>query len=68
MKFSDMALIPVLHTKLFSMTWAPQKVFQLTSEGEALTLKKNTTVICFDEKMANNGGEWFILTTKLFNS
>ena len=47
---------------------ALQKGFQVTSEGEALILKKNSTEITFDKKMANNGGEGFLLTTKFYKS
>ena len=38
------------------------------SEGEILILQKNSAKICFDEKMVNKAGEWFLLTTKLYQS
>ena len=40
----------------------------MKSEGETLILKKNPTMIHFDEKMANNSGKGFILTTKFCKS
>ena len=38
----------------------------MTSEGEAPILKKNPTEIRFDEKLVNNGGKGFLLTTKFY--
>ena len=40
----------------------------MTSEGEALILRKNSTKICFDEKMVNKSGKGFLLTTKFYKS
>ena len=48
------------------MTQALQKGFQVTSEYEALILKKKSTEIWFDKKMTNNGGKGYILTAKLY--
>ena len=50
------------------MTRALQKVFHVSSEGEALMIKKNLTKISLDKRMAKNGGKWFILTTKFYKS
>ena len=50
-----------LDTNLFRLTQALQKVYQMMSEGEALILKKFSTQIRFDEKMANIGGKGFML-------
>ena len=47
------------------MTQELKRVFQVTSEGESLILKTNSTEICFDNKLANSGGKGFLLTTKL---
>ena len=57
MMLSDMAVIPGLHENLLSVMRALQKSFQVTSEGEALILKKNLPKISFDKKMENNGGK-----------
>ena len=64
---SDMSVIPGLHANIFSMAWALQKGFQVTSECKYVILNKNSTEIRFDEKMANNGGNGFILSTNLYN-
>ena len=40
----------------------------MTSEGEALILKKNSTKIRFDEKMENKSSKGFLLTTKFYKS
>ena len=50
---SDTAIIPGRHTNIFSMTLSLKKGFQVTSEGEALILKKNSTDIQFDKKWRN---------------
>ena len=57
-----------LHAKPFIVTWGLQKVFQLTPEGETLILKKKSTNIRFDKKIANKASEGFILTTKFYKS
>ena len=54
---SNMTVITGLHTNIFIIMQALQKGFQVTSEGETLILKKNSTEICFDEKMDNNSGK-----------
>ena len=56
--------ISVLYANLFSVTQELQKGFQVTSEGEIQILRKNSTEVCFDKKMANKVGEGFLLTTK----
>ena len=53
------AAIPGLHANLFIMTKELQKYFQLTSEGETLILKKNSTEIRFGKKMANKPTKYF---------
>ena len=65
---TNTAVIPGLHANLFSVTRALQKGFQLTSDGKTLILKKNSTKIRFDEKMANTAGEGFLFTTKFYKS
>ena len=40
----------------------------MTSEGEALILRKNSTKISFDDKMANKSIKGFLLTTKFYKS
>ena len=37
---SDTSVIPGVHANLFHVTQAPQKGFQVASEGEALIIKK----------------------------
>ena len=61
-----MAIISGLHTNIFRVTRALQKSYQLTSEGEILIIKKNSTEICFDEKMENKSGRGFLPTTKFY--
>ena len=68
MRLYNTSVIPGIHTNIFIVTRALKKVFQVTLEYETLILKKKTTDICFDEKMANNCGEGFILTTKFYKS
>ena len=63
---TNMVVIPCLHPNLFNVAWALQKGFQLTSEGETLILKKISTVIVFDKKVANKSGKGFLLTTKFY--
>ena len=65
---SNTDVIPGLHANLFSMTLAQQKGYQATSEGEYLILKKISTKIRFDEKMANKSSKGFLLTTKFYKS
>ena len=59
-KLSNIAVIPVPYVNILSMVLAQKKGFQVTSEGETLILKKNSTYISFDEKMVNKGCEGFI--------
>ena len=68
MTLTNTAVIPGLHTNLFSATQAPRKCFQLTSEDETLILKKKSTKIRFNKKMANKVGVGFLLTTKFYKS
>ena len=63
----DMEIIPGLHTNLFSMERALKKFFQVTPEGEALIINKNSTNIFFDKKMENNGCEGFLPTTRFYD-
>ena len=63
-----MYVIPGLHANLFIVIQALQKGFQVTSEVETLILKKISTEICFDKKMAKIGGEGFILTANFYKS
>ena len=44
-----MTVIPGLHANIFSVTRALQKVFQVTSEGETLILKKKSTRVFLQE-------------------
>ena len=67
-KLTNRAVIPCLHTKIFSVTQALLKGSKPRSEGEALILKRNSTKIRFDEKIANKSGEGFLLTTKFYKS
>ena len=67
-ELSNMDVITVLHAKLFSVAQALGKSFQGTSEGETLTLKKNSTEIHFDKNMLHPVGEEFLLIAKFYNS
>ena len=68
MKLTNTVVVPGLHKYLFNVTQALQKGFKLTSEGETLILKKNSTEILFDKKIVNKSGKEFILTTKFHKS
>ena len=63
-----MPIIPGLHSNILSKARSLQKCFEVTSKGETLILKKKSTKICFDKKIANNGGKGFLLTTKFYKS
>ena len=63
-----MPIIPGLHSNILSKTLSLQNIFQVTSKGETLFLKKKTTKICFGKKIANNGGKGFPMPTKFYNS
>ena len=65
---SDKAIIPGPHANLFSAIQALQEGLQVTSEGKALILKKNSTKIRFVKEMANNSGKEFILTTNFYKN
>ena len=67
-KLSSMTVILGLQANLFSVAWALQNVFQVMSEDETLIFKKTSTGICFENKMTNNGGKVFLLSTKLYKS
>ena len=60
-----MAIIAGLQNSLVSVTQALQKVFQVTHKDKGLLPKKNPTKFVL-KKMANTGGEGFLLTTKLY--
>ena len=68
MTLSNTDVITGLKSNLFSMTRSLQNVFQVTSESDILILKKNSTKIRFDNKMANNSVKGFLLTTKFYKS
>ena len=63
---SNTSVIASLNTNLSRVTLELQTCFQAAPEGETLILKKNSTKIHFDKKMANSGGELFLLTTKFY--
>ena len=65
---TNMVVIPCLHANLFIVTRALQNVLQVMSEGETLLIKKKSTDISFDKKMANKSGKVFTLTTKFYKS
>ena len=68
MTLTNTSVTTGLHANLSSVTRALQKGFQVKSEGDTLILKKNTTKIRFDNKMANKYGKGFVLTTRFYNS
>ena len=68
MTLSNMSIIPDLHKNIFKVAQSPQKGFQVASEDETLILKKNSTDIIFDEKMANKTIKGFLLTTNFYKS
>ena len=64
----DTAVISSLHANLFRVALSQQNVFQVTSEGATLILKKFSTKIRFDKKMANNSGKGFLLNISFYKS
>ena len=60
------SVITGLHGNLISMTPAPQDIFQVMSESEALILKKHLIKIRFDNKMENTSGKVFLLTINIY--
>ena len=63
---SNKDVIPGLHENLFIVLQELQNGFYMTSEGETLILKTNSTEIYFHEKMEKHGGNGFLLNTKLY--
>ena len=63
---SNTVLIPGINTNIFIVTQSLQECFQVTPEGDILTLKKSSTEILFDGKITNIGGKLFILTTNFY--
>ena len=68
MTLFDTDIMPGLHTSLFIVTLELHKVFQATTEVEALIIKKIPSKFALKIKMANNGGEGFLLTSKLYKN
>ena len=66
MTLSNFSIIPGLHANIFSVTQALQ-FFNVTLEFYALIFKKNSTDICFHEKIVNQDGKWYLLTTNFYN-
>ena len=64
----DLHIIPGHQKKLFSATKPLQKGFQVIPEGESQILKKKTTNVHFDEKIANTVINGFILTTNIYGN
>ena len=60
-----MHVISGLYSNIFSLKWALQRGFRVTSKEEPLILKEISTNNFTGEKMANNGVEGFIHTAKL---
>ena len=65
---SNTPVIPGLHANLFNVTGALKTFFQVTSEVEAVILRKKSTDIRFGDKMANKAGEGFLLITRFYKS
>ena len=57
MMLSDNAVISGLHANIFRVTRSIQKRFQVTPEGEFLTLKKISTETCFENKMTKTAAK-----------
>ena len=65
---SNTTAIPVLHANLCSVIQAIHAVFQVTLEGNTLILRGKSTVISFDNKLADKSSERFLITTKFYKS
>ena len=68
MTLQNRTVILGLHASLFILMQTVQKGFQLKSEDETLIIKKNSTEILVDKKMAKKAGRGFLLATRFCKS
>ena len=65
---TDTAYIPYLSVNIFSMTRALTKGFNVMSEKENFELKKNATILKFEERLYNGNGNGYILAARVYTS
>ena len=64
MTCTNTAYIPDLGVNIFGVTHALTKGFYVTSEKESQVLKKNTTILKFEERLDHRNGNGCILRLK----
>ena len=62
---NDTAYIPDLSVKIFSVTCAFTKGFNMTSEKEILVLQKNATTLKFEKRLDHGNGDGYLLAVRL---
>ena len=62
---TDTAHIPYLRVNIFSLTCALTKGFNMTPENEIPVLKKNTTILEFEELLDHRNGESYLSVTRM---
>ena len=65
---TDTAYIPDISVNIFSVTRALTKIFNVMSEKESLVLKKNATILKFEERLDHGNGGGYILAARLYAS
>ena len=63
---TDTSYIPDFSVNIFSVPRALTKGFNMTSEKEILVLKKNTTILKFEESIDHGNGDGYILAVQLY--
>ena len=65
MTYTDTSYIPYLSVNIFSVTCALTKEFNVTSDKEILVLKKNATILKFEESLDYGNGGGYLLPTRI---
>ena len=65
---TNTAYIPDLSVNIFSVMCALTKGFNVKSDKESLVLKKNTTILKFEERLDHGNGGGYILAARLYTS
>ena len=63
---TDTANIPDLSVNIFSMTRALTKRFNMTLEKESLVLKKNATILKFEDRLDHGNSDSYQLEMRLY--
>ena len=65
---TETSYIPDLSVNIFSMTHALTKGFNMTSEKESLILKKNATILKFEDHLYHGNEDISLLDTRVYAS